>query len=280
MAVADAYGAGFELAPDEMVAKYNDLSKYRSLSKYNKHPGRYTDDTQMSIAITEAILGGDWFDERNYANAFVDTFKRDPLRGYARGFGKLLSKVKNGDDLLRKIVPSSERGGAAMRAVPLGFLPKLRDVQFACTVQASITHRSSVGITAALAVATASFLVIWRDAKPSSVISRVEKDVPGKWGGWTGRVSLNGDEIARAALTAFSESKSLSEILKTSVGYGGDTDTVATIAVGLGSMSNYIVKDLPKALVAGLENGKFGTDFLRKEDSRLQARFFKRSILV
>ena len=275
LAVADAYGAGFELAPDELVAKYNDLAKYHRLSKYNKTPGRYTDDTQMSIAIAEAILEGDWFDEQNYAKSFVDTFKRDPIRGYARGFGKLLVDVKSGSDLIRRILPSSERGGAAMRAVPLGFLPKLSDVQFACTIQASITHRSSVGVTAALAVATASYYIIRKDIKPSEVIARVEKSVPGKWGGWVGRVSLRGDDIVRAALTALSTSKTLSEILKVSVGYGGDTDTVATIAVGLGSMSSHIKKDLPSVLVKGLENGKFGSDFLRKQDSKLRARFIK-----
>jgi ADP-ribosyl-[dinitrogen reductase] hydrolase len=275
LAVADAYGAGFELVPDELVTKHNDLTKYHHLSKYNKNPGRYTDDTQMSLAVTEAILTGDWFDERNYAKAFVDTFKRDPIRGYARGFGKLLAHVKSGDDLLKKILPASERGGAAMRAVPLGFLPKLRDVQFACTIQASITHRTSAGIRAALAVATASYFVAQKQVEPHKVVKLVEKSVPGQWDTWTGRVSLNGEEIASAALTAFSSSKTLSDILRKSVAFGGDTDTVAAIAVGIGSLSDHIKNDLPKALVLGLENGKFGANFLRQQDSRLRARFFK-----
>lgn len=273
LAVADAYGGGFEMASDEMVKKNNDLSKYHRLSKYNPSPGRYTDDTQMSIAVSEALLSGDWFNERNYAKWFVDAFKRDPHRGYARGFKKLLSSVKNGDELLMRIAPASERGGAAMRAVPLGFLPTLTDVQFACTIQATITHRTSAGVRSALAVATASHYIAKKGVEPRKVVRLVEKSVPGKWDGWSGRVSLNGEEIARAALTALCSSASLSEILVNAVAFGGDTDTVAAIAVGLGALSRHVRKDFPKHLIGGLEKGKFGLDYLRGLDQRLFKRF-------
>jgi len=271
--VADAYGGGFELAPDEVVAKNNDLAKFHRCSKYNPTVGRYTDDTQMSLAVAEAILTGDWFDERNYARCFVEAYKRDPGRGYARGFGKLLSSVKDGNELLRRIVPASERGGAAMRAIPLGLLPKLGDVQFACTIQATITHRTSAGIRAALAIATASHLLARTKVDPWDLVRQVEKSVPGSWGTWTGRVSLNGEDIARAAIAALVTSDSLSEILKKSVAYGGDTDTVAAIAVGMASLSKHFKKDLPKALTGSLEKGKYGGDYLKKLDDNLLKRF-------
>ena len=44
-AVADAYGAGFENLPLEMVTPFNDLSGYRGNSKYKSRSGRYTDDS-------------------------------------------------------------------------------------------------------------------------------------------------------------------------------------------------------------------------------------------
>ena len=274
MAVADAYGVGFENAPDDLVAKHNDL-KYHVLSKHVKTIGRYTDDTQMSIAVSEAIMTGDWFDQRNYAKHFVEAYQRDPHRGYARGFGKLLSKVKDGDDLLKRIVPSSDRGGAAMRAVPLGLLPTLKYVQLACTLQASITHRSVGGVTSALAVATAAHLVAKKRIKPKSLIKAVEKTVPGNWGGWKGRTSLRGDEIVRAALTILESTDSMREILHESVALGGDTDTVASIAVGIAALSDSVKNDLPKDLIKGLERGKFGVDYLKKQDRRLRAKFLK-----
>src|SRR5687767_5680679 len=64
------------------------------IEAYCQHPthhevpaGHYTDDTQMSIAVSEVLLGGD--DDRpsaaRFAEAFVACFKRDPRKGYARG---------------------------------------------------------------------------------------------------------------------------------------------------------------------------------------------------
>jgi len=274
MAVADAYGVGFENVDNELVEEHNDL-KYHALSKYVKTLGRYTDDTQMSLAVAEVMLEGDWFEERDYARSFVEAYKRDPNRGYARGFGKFLKAVKTGDDLLKKIVPVSERGGAAMRAVPLGLLPKLSQVQLACTIQASVTHRTTVAVTAALAVATASHLISRKRMKPCNAVKAVSDTVPGKWDEWEGRVSLRGDDIVRAAFTVLEETDSMKEILQKSVAFGGDTDTVASIAVGLASLSPLIKKDLPKNLMSGLERGKFGADFLKKQDKRLRNKFSK-----
>ncbi len=56
LAVGDAYGAGFEYADADTVAAKNDLSHYVRHPRHRISPGRYTDDTQMSLAIAEAIL--------------------------------------------------------------------------------------------------------------------------------------------------------------------------------------------------------------------------------
>ena len=54
--MGDAYGAGFEYADREVVVRDNDLSRYVNRPRHRLAPGRYTDDTQMSIAIAEAIV--------------------------------------------------------------------------------------------------------------------------------------------------------------------------------------------------------------------------------
>ncbi|MGF1988711.1 MAG: ADP-ribosylglycohydrolase family protein [Nostoc sp. ZfuVER08] len=46
LAIADAYGAGFEYA-DEMLVN-NDLSRYVQHPRFRLIPGSYTDDTQLS----------------------------------------------------------------------------------------------------------------------------------------------------------------------------------------------------------------------------------------
>lgn len=58
LAIGDAYGAGFEYAP-AAILKHNDLSRYIQHPKHNIRPGQYTDDTQMSLAIAEAIVSAD-----------------------------------------------------------------------------------------------------------------------------------------------------------------------------------------------------------------------------
>ena len=56
LAIGDAYGAGFEYASPQIVYSNNNLRAYIPHPKHPIIPGHYTDDTQMSIAIAEAII--------------------------------------------------------------------------------------------------------------------------------------------------------------------------------------------------------------------------------
>ncbi len=56
LAIGDAYGAGFEYAPDTFIREKNDLSAYVQPPRHTIKPGCYTDDTQMAIAVAEAML--------------------------------------------------------------------------------------------------------------------------------------------------------------------------------------------------------------------------------
>jgi ADP-ribosyl-[dinitrogen reductase] hydrolase len=59
LAVGDAYGAGFEYV-SKTILKHNDLSGYIQHPRHKGiRPGYYTDDTQMSLAIAEAIVTDD-----------------------------------------------------------------------------------------------------------------------------------------------------------------------------------------------------------------------------
>ena len=59
LAIGDAYGAGFEDVDAEMIRQQNDLSGYVKHPRHHIQPGSYTDDTQMSLAIAEAIVSGE-----------------------------------------------------------------------------------------------------------------------------------------------------------------------------------------------------------------------------
>ncbi|MDZ8086327.1 MAG: ADP-ribosylglycohydrolase family protein [Nostoc sp. DedQUE12b] len=93
LAIADAYGAGFEYA-DETIAN-NDLSRYVEHPRFRLNPGSYTDDTQMSIAIAEVIVAQAPWTPEVLADSFVRAFKHDQREGYARNFYHFL--LENAD---------------------------------------------------------------------------------------------------------------------------------------------------------------------------------------
>ena len=86
LACADAFGACFEGLDKELIEKHNEL-KYLTLRDLPSlvPAGSYTDDTQMTIAIAEEMLGSEWT-TIGLANRFVDCFQRDQRRGYTTAF--------------------------------------------------------------------------------------------------------------------------------------------------------------------------------------------------
>ena len=86
LAIGDAYGAGFEYVDTEMIRHHNDLSGYVKHPRHNIQPGSYTDDTQMSLAIVEAIVSGEPWEPIMLARRFVDVFKRASGGDYVHSF--------------------------------------------------------------------------------------------------------------------------------------------------------------------------------------------------
>ncbi|MEB3278367.1 MAG: hypothetical protein VKK42_05525 [Lyngbya sp.] len=78
-----------------------------------------------------------------------------------------------------------------------------------------------------------------------------------------------GWECVQAAVTAIVRNHSLSKILQDCVAFTGDVDTVAAIALGAASCSQEVTQDLPSHLFEGLENGKYGRDYIRELDQKL-----------
>ena len=88
MAVGDGFGAGFEYVNDpppiDLSKGYIQHPRWKGLP-----PGCYTDDTQMAVALAEALLcrtPPDQWTPLIIASAFVDGFGRDPREGVAQGF--------------------------------------------------------------------------------------------------------------------------------------------------------------------------------------------------
>jgi ADP-ribosylglycohydrolase len=270
LAIGDAYGAGFEYAPRQLILERNDLSGYVQHPRHGIKPGCYTDDTQMSIAIAEAIVSGEPWTRENLAQRFVTAFKRDPREGYASRFYAFLQEINDGDEFLARIRPYSSKSGAAMRAAPIGVFPHVETVIERCTLQAALTHDTPKGIRAAVVASLMAHYFIHNVGPKSELPRFIQAYAPGAWSEpWRGKVGSKGLMSVRAALTAIMAHDSLSEILKASIAFSGDVDTVAAIALGAASCSEEIAQDLPPVLMDTLENGTYGLDYLRDLDARL-----------
>lgn len=272
LAIGDAYGAGFEYVDAKMVREQNLLEGYvQHPTHLGVRPGSYTDDTQMTLAIAELMVDGASWTPEEIAGRFVDAFKRDPRDGYARGFQALLQQVSNGSEFLRRIRPDSDKSGAAMRVSPVGLLADVDDVVARATVQARVTHETADGVDAACAAALAVHYCR-HEVGPLADVGEWIADrlrAP-RWAEpWAGRVGSKGVVSVRAALTALSQNRSMRELLRACVGFTGDVDTVATIALAAASCSPQYASDLPTQLIDGLERGPYGYDYLKSLDREL-----------
>jgi ADP-ribosylglycohydrolase len=272
LAVGDAYGAGFEYADNPRPEHLREASYVQHPRHRGTRPGMYTDDTQMSLAVAELLVEGARWTAQNVAAKFVEVFHRDPRTGYAGGFYDFLCRTHSEEEFLANIRPGSDKSGAAMRAGPLGVLATPGTVLDHCRTQAALTHNTPDGIHAAQAAALMTHYFLY-DLGPRERLGEfLEGLVPGQWSApWVGKVGSKGWMSVRAAVTAVHRNTSLAALLQDCVAFTGDVDTVATIALAAASCGREYEHDLPAALVEGLENGKYGRDYLAALDRRLLA---------
>lgn len=266
-AIGDAYGAGFEFAERAIIEQENDLTHYRPHPLFSNVFKKYTDDTQMSIAIIELLLENRAWTTQNLADKFVTVFKRDVRQGYARRFYQLMNEVQSGKELLKRIITKSERNGAAMRAYPIGILDNETEILEKTAIQASVTHQTDRAIISAQAIALTSHFFIYNKGNKSNLLEYLADCQKKEWkGNWQGKVRIDGIETVEAVLTVLLEEKSLTSILKKSIDFGGDVDTVASLGLAIASQSKAYQQNLPQWLFDDLENEAYGRDYLMKLD--------------
>jgi len=273
--IFDSYGCGFEFAPPS-GHRQNDLKCYYSHPRHKNIPGSYSDDTEMSIAITELLIENTKWTPLNIANKFVEVFKRNGQRkGYAHRFYEFLCSVDNGTQFIENIIPDSEKSGAAMRASPLGIISDINKLLQMCETQAKVTHNTIGGIKSAQIAALMAHYFIYDLGDKKDLPEFLENELNlisfGKdlSKDWIGKVGVKGLDCVHAALTAIRHCNSMSELLKTCIEFTGDVDTIAAIAAGPASWSKEIKQDIPENLIMTLENGKYGKDFLIELDNKL-----------
>ncbi len=287
IAQGDAYAMAVEYCkrtehPElfEAVLKFERFHKHPTHHKLN--PGMYTDDTQMSIAVTEALIrdasGCYWqnyLTTETFARHFFEAFKRDPRDGYSRNFQEILERSKTLDELKANLVPDSNKNGACMRAVPLGVLCP-EEILTVAKAQAVVTHDTWGGIRSAQAVGLMSHFALYESGKFSNLPDYVASYLPDLdflSEPWRGGVGLQhsdphgrgiGINTVHAVMTLLIEQPSLMDILRQTVEWRGDTDSVAAVAWGIASARypNEVIPDFMEQCLEATGNLKFGPSFL------------------
>lgn len=272
IAIADAYGAGFEFAAPEVIATHNNLHDYVPHQLYGML-GNYTDDTQMSLALSELLISNSDWTALNIANQFVRCFKRDPRQGYSKGFYSLLTQVEDGQQLLDSIRAISTRNGAAMRSVPLGVLADKHQLLAYAKQQAIITHNTAVGIASSRAVALSAHFGLYQLGDVSQLPAFLQREEVGDWNyDWQHTVTVEAFDTVSAALSCLLRHDNQADLLQSCVALSGDTDSVAAIAVGIASCFTNYSKNLPEHLKQTLNEPQYGMAYLAELDKQLLAK--------
>lgn len=291
IAQGDAYGVACEYIKfprDQEV--YDRALKFENYDRHPVHrlrPGQYTDDTQMSIAVSEVLLKTDvkphtgiGIDpiKHRFAASFFDCFKRDPREGYSQGFHFILNKSQTVDQMVRSLDPSSDKNGAAMRSVPIGVLDDPNHVKYVANIQAQITHDTIGGVNSSIAVALMSHFALHSNDSlhelPAWLRSKMQKAPAGMFEPWPGG-PVEGPEVgvktARAVLSLLVQGETLLGVARKAIEWGGDTDTVLSIAWGIASTR--MKEEPPGFFFDNLEDGPFGRRFLHKLGQELMKKY-------
>ncbi len=273
--LGDAYGAGFEFASREKIDQFNTLERYEQHPRYPSIYKRYTDDTQLAIAIAEYIADGLEWTHVGLANKFIEAFKRDPREGYGSGMYKALTTSSNGKEFIRNLDRRSKRNGAVMRVYPIGIYPHVNHVLEYAAIQASVTHDTPEAITSAQAVALMMHYCYYRKGTLHQ-LPQFLSDIQGiHWNTtWKNEVQIDAIQSTEAVLSVLVQSPpSLKNILLNSVALGGDVDTVASLALAIASQADEVDQHLPPWMYTDIENSEYGLSYIQALDSKLLALF-------
>ena len=298
--LGDAFGSGFEgMDPDRARFHIGNLSKKSTRS--------YTDDTDMTLALTESIIQFGKIDPEDIANQF--RLYCDLTRGYAAGTIKAVLALRAGfkwHQVGRIVFENGSFGnGAAMRASPVGLFyhHDVDGLREAAIQQANITHAHPLGQWGAVMQACAVGWAVPRD--PKEPFKGEEAIVQLREVLWRGPVEylralnkieemlskgreLQAREVAQslgngveahysvpsACYVAITYSPDFCDAVRAAISLGGDTDTIAGM-VGAIVGAHVGEKGLPAEWIEQLEEGPRGRSFAKGLADRLFETWWK-----
>ncbi len=281
LAIGDALGMPFETESPLSTRLASWAGDYQSSAFHRLKPGQFTDDTQMSLAIAEAIVENKFYEPSLVAKKYVAWFTSGDCRGIGNNTRKAMQNLVQGKDWSSSGIEQAQGNGTAMRAAPIGAhqnrgTERLRAAAHWARIDAGITHKSDEAQegSAAMAVATSHLCAGGKkDSLLTTVLEQVAKtrlrsaledvyrsirrgDSLGdflKTREWLlAGVSPHVVQSVPAAFTVFLYSENFEDTVKNAIRMGGDTDSVAAMAGALAG-SFYGIEGIPDNLLDPLE---------------------------
>jgi len=219
----------------------------------------YTDDTAMSIAVAESLLGCDGFDGADMAKRFADEYQANPFRGYGRNVVDVFERVSNGVhwETAAQVQfdgTGSYGNGAAMRVGPVALwaYPDLETTRRVAAETARVTHTHPIGVEGAVIQATAAHHALGQGYDPDRLLSDLHglcetEEFRAKLDALESCLDRNDDESARlhlgnwvaahnsvvTALYCFLLATDFEDAILRAIRMGGDTDTIASMTGAL-----------------------------------------------
>lgn len=235
LAVGDALGATVEfMTAREIVAVYRVHRNIVGGGWLRLKPGQVTDDTELSLALGEALLHGGLEDVRVIADAYVKW-----MHGYPIDIGNTcrrgIRRYMLDGTLAAKPAPDSAGNGAAMRNLP-SVLATLKDeaaFERVSIEQAHITHNHPLSDAATLTLGRMTRRLL-RDeginAARAEAHLLIEYLSEFRFDPWPGQTSGYIVDTVQTVFDAFFTTTSFEDCLLKVVNRGGDADTTGALA--------------------------------------------------
>lgn len=185
VAIGDAFGVGIEFKSRFWMAenvKFDQFINVWKDGKNNISPGTYSDDTEHTIGVVEALLSDDTFSEELLLAKFRAEYENDKqAKGYPRyGHGSIedwYTGKKTIEEVRATQVGRSDPGNApVMRAVPLAFIPK-GNVPNYCVINANSTHPHDLAIKGSLLATMVAWHFLREDGDGGNLISFLDANL-------------------------------------------------------------------------------------------------------
>lgn len=290
--VGDALGGFFEGFPADMIAERYP-TRQDLLSDLPEAPWHYTDDTQMTIGVAEALVQDGEIIEDTLCQVFADNYA--PHRRYGDGARMVMDAIREGKDHQRwahELFPGGSFGnGAAMRVAPIGlcFHNDLERLWEQARLSSLPTHVHPLGIEGAqlLALAVAEclrepeldadrlWMMLQERATQPEFRSKLEEAVLADTPEAVAQLG-SGISALESVLTAVAcfllAPDSFTDVITHAIFLGGDTDTIAAMAGAL-SGAHLGSGAIPQTLLNRVEDDFKGRSYIIDLARQLHARW-------